>query len=139
MLLAGQCLTQEIVYDAKVTIEGESESDSKIYVGQTSRPFKERFYEHTQAIKNEKSARATALSNYVHKLKKAGKDFTIKWSIRGKAPPYQNGQKKCLLCIREKTTICLTDPKRLLNNRSEMLSKCIHRAKFELRKFYNPP
>ena len=106
----------------------------------TKNTFKQRFNGHNATIKKRPTKeKVTTLSEHIWKLKDQKTPFTIKWSIRGNAPPYQNGQKKCLLCIREKTTICLSDPKRLLNNRSEMLSKCIHRAKFELRKFYNPP
>ena len=113
-------------------------NESKEYVGQTSRPFKMRFYEHTMALKDKTKPQATALSNYVHKLKEAGKEFNIKWSIKSRAAPYRNGAGTCRLCLCEKTDICLTDPNRLLNNRSEMLSKCIHRAKFELKNHLKP-
>ena len=135
--LQGQCQIAGITYEADVKVKGEN--DSKVYIGQTCRPFKMRFYEHTMAIKDKTKPQATALSNYIHQLKEEGKEYEIKWSIKSRAPPYINGARQCLLCLREKTDICLTDPKRLLNNRSEMLSKCIHRANYELRKLVKPP
>ena len=76
---------------------------------------------------------ATALSNYVHKLKKRGENFTIKCSIKSRASTFKNGAKRCMLCVREKVAIALHDPKTLLNTKSEILHKCIHMTKFELR------
>ena len=48
----------------------------------TSRHFKLRYYEHKMAMKNEGSKHATALSNFIHKLKKEGVSYVIKWSIK---------------------------------------------------------
>ena len=115
------------------------------YYGQTKRPFKERWREHRHAIENEQSPHATALSSYIWKLKKKRKPFQVKWSIKCRAPAYQCGGKKCLLCLKEKVSIALHDPKTLLNAKSEIVHKCIHRTKFELqtwskiKKRYNPP
>ena len=86
------------------------------------------------AFKNKNSKMATALSNYVHKLKEEGKEFTIKWSIKSRAPKFTSSARKCRLCIREKCAIALHDPSKLLNSRNELLNKCIHLVNFELRK-----
>ena len=130
--LAGQCSASQIVYQAKVTEEKSGEE--KIYFGQTLRPFKDRYYEHTMAIKTEKSPHATALSNHIWKLKKAEESYKIKWSIKSRAPIYKSGSKICQLCLHEKTAIALCKPSYLLNNRRELLNKCIHKNKFELAK-----
>ena len=88
--------------------------ESKQYFGQTSRPFKQRFYEHKMAFKTENSPQSTALSRYIWKLKRAGRKYTIKWSIKSRATPYKSGSKRCQICLKEKTAICLADPKKLL-------------------------
>ena len=63
-----------------------------------------------QAFKNENSPHATALSNYVWKLKRNGQDYTIRWSIKYRAPPYKSGSKKCLLCLKEKNSNSIVLP-----------------------------
>ena len=94
---------------------------------------KRRIYQHRMAFKNENSKHQTALSKYIWKLKKSNRHFNIKWSIWARAPPFKGG-KSCRLCLLEKLAIAECPPRKLLNNRSEILSKCIHRHKFELRK-----
>ena len=129
--LGGYCLEAGIVYQADIYVNGKI---VKIYYGQTSRHFKLRYYEHKMAMKNEGSKHATALSNFIHKLKKEGVSYVIKWSIKARASHYKSGSRKCMLCIKEKVAIALEDPKLLLNNRSELLNKCIHHINVELRK-----
>ena len=125
------------MYRADVTVEGSD--DQKTYFGQTLRPFKQRYYEHKTAIKYRASKLATALSNYIWKLKDAGKQFKLKWSIHSRAPTYKSGSKKCQLCLKEKTAIALAEPEELLNSRTELLNKCIHLINFELRKHSKIP
>ena len=127
--IPGGCQAQELVYQSDVITEDEP---TMTYYGQTKRPFKERWREHRHAIENENSPHATALSNYIWKLKNDKKPFEIKWSIKCRAPIYQCGSKNCLLCLKEKVCIALHNPKTLLNAKSEILHKCIHRTKYEL-------
>ena len=137
--LNGECKTSALVYRADVITDENNNEVKMTYFGQTLRPFKDRFYEHTQALKTETSQHATALSRYAWKLKKAKKNFTIKWSIKSKAPTYQSGSRKCQLCWKEKCAIALFKPQKLLNKRTEILTKCIHLINFELRKFKKCP
>ena len=132
--LPGKCTVSNVVYQADVITTDRRGRVIKTYFGQTKREFKLRYREHMQAFKNENSPHATALSNYVWKLKRNGQDYTIRWSIKYRAPPYKSGSKKCLLCLKEKTAIALCDPKTLLNTKSELLKKCIHHINVELRK-----
>ena len=111
----GGCQAQELVYQSDVITQDEP---TMTYYGQTKRPFKERWREHRHAIENEPSPHATALSSYIWKLKKKRKPFQVKWSIKCRAPAYQCGGKKCLLCLKEKFSIALHDPKTLLNAKS---------------------
>ena len=135
--LPGQCTTSNIVYQAEIEVEGSDEK--KKYFGQTSRPFKQRYYEHKMAMNNMMSKHATALSRYIWKIKNAGKQFKIKWSIKNRAQSLQSGSKKCQLCLKEKTAIALCKPEELLNSRTELLAKCIHLINFELRKAKKVP
>ena len=118
----------------KLRLLKSKSGDIKLYFEQTLRPFKARFYEDTMATEHENSPHATALSNHIWKLKNANKQYKIKWSIKSKAPIYRNGSRSCQLCIHEKTAIALCPPRKLLNSRTELLNKCIHRSQFELAK-----
>ena len=118
--IPGGCRASEIVYE--VDVEGEK-SPVMTYYGQTMREFKRRWTEHKHAMANEGSPHATALSNYVHKLKKRKENFTIKCSVKSRATIFTNGSKRCMLCVREKVAIALHDPKTLLNAKTEILHK----------------
>ena len=75
--IAGGCQAEEVVYQVDVLTEFDP---TMTYYGQTKRPFKERWREHRHAIENEDSPNATALSNYIWKLKKENKTYEVKWS-----------------------------------------------------------
>ena len=65
--------------------------------------------------------------------------FELKWEIKENRPEregskYNPGGKDCKLCSAEKYHILMEDDKRSLNVRSELLSKCRHRAKWKLDK-----
>ena len=62
-------------------------------------------------------------------------DFTIKWSVVAKASPYICGSKRCDLCLMEKLLTAKADPRTLLNQRSEIVSKCRHWNKLTLKRF----
>ena len=49
-----------------------------------------------------------------------------------KVSPYQSGSKRCDLYLSEKLTIICADPVTLLNKRTELISKCLHKNKFLL-------
>ena len=127
--LPGECDSTNVIYQVDV----ESEGKIKIYFGQAKK-LKRRIYQHRMAFKNQNSGHATALSNYyIWKLKKYHKPFKISWSIKARAPTYKSGSKPCKLCTLEKVAIAECPPSRLLNCRTEILTKCIHMHNFELR------
>ena len=86
------------------------------------------------------SSQGTALSAKIWQLKKANKEYSIKWDIVDKPFTYRAGSKYCDLCSSERMFISMGDkgPKKLppgcvlLNRRSEILGKCRHKAKFTL-------
>ena len=127
--LDGCCLKQCFIYKAEVHVD----NDYKIYYGAVEGDFKFRYNNHTNSFRNRYYEHATELSKYIWKLKDLGKAFILKWSIAAYASPYRCGTRRCDLCITEKYIIARADQKRLLNKRTEFISKCRHRNKFLLK------
>ena len=92
--LEGQCLTNNIVYQATVT----SNITTETYVGPATN-FKERYRNHTLSLRNRKKQNETELSKYIWTLKNADKPFNVKWRILRKCKPYNNISKHCNLCL----------------------------------------
>ena len=69
---------------------------------------------------------------HIWRLRDIKVKYSIKWEIKEKAPIYKPGAKECKLCNAEKYHILMEDHKKSLNCRSELLSKCRHKAKWKL-------
>ena len=107
----------------------------RVYYGQTGQTFKRRHYGHTHDFTHPPTEdTGTALSRYIWKLKDAGLTYDIKWSIERRCAPYRSGSRRCDICISEKAVIAMADPVSMLNNRSEIVSGCRHRARFKYAK-----
>ena len=130
--LGGECQVKSIVYKATVTTKEDSPI-IKTYHGMTGGDFKSRFSGHKHDMKN-RDKYGTTLSRHIWRLRDMGIRFEIKWEIKEKAQKYNPGGKDCKLCSAEKYHILMEDDKRSLNVRSELLSKCRHRAKWKLDK-----
>ena len=107
-------------------------SDGVNYNVLTENTFKDRFYKHRNSFKYESKANSTELSKHFWEMKR--KDIEkpiIHWSVIDHAKPYQNGSKRCNLCLTEKYHI-LTSPFNLINKSFELVSKCGHENKFYL-------
>ena len=118
------CLQKCFVYQAQV----DSANSRKYYLGTSEDEFKTRYNNNTMSFQNKGYEKGTELSKYVWYLKDKGEDFTIKWSVAAKASPHICGSKSCDLCLTEKLLIAKTDPRTLLDKRSEILdiSESIH-------------
>ena len=68
------------------------------------------------------------------KTKNAGISYKLTWVIQIRAPIYLRGNSSCQLCLHEKTEIALCNSRMLLNSKTELLSKCIHKGRLELDK-----
>ena len=128
--LDGVCLTPNIIYRADVS--NNKDSETKFYYGLTETSFKERYRNHKKSLEHERYRYDTELSKYVWELNDQQKSAVIKWSIAKKV----NGKVKsdfCKLCLTEKYFIlnALGDNK-LLNRKSEFISKCRHQNKLFL-------
>ena len=95
--------------------------------------FKERCYNHNMSFKHRRYESKTELSKYIWNLKDNNAVYDIKWSIHKKTSGYSNTSKRCSLCTAEKIAI-ITFPNKdkLLNKRTELVSKCRHENKFML-------
>jgi hypothetical protein len=115
----------------------------KTYHGMTAGHFKDRFYGHKHDIKH-KDKYGTTLSRYIWKLKdiksklserrQENFKWNLNWEIKERAIAYKPGAVDCKLCTAEKYHILNEEEKLSLNVRSELLSKCRHRAKWKLSK-----
>ena len=134
----GGCNAKQVIYQYDVETDIDVAWNGlcgkvKTYYGQTERALKKRLSEHRHAIENEDSQNATALSRYIWYLKHQGIKFKIKISIKCRASIYKSGSRRCMLCLQEKLAIAMHDPKTLLNKKTEILHKCIHKTKVEIR------
>ena len=130
--LNGNCTKSCIVYQATVT----SGKQSNVYFGSCSTTFKARFNNHTSSFRHRSKAASTELSKHVWKLKDSNRHYNITWNVVKHATPFRSGAKACGLCLAEKLQIMQAKPGPLLNKRSELVSKCRHKAKFLLKNFY---
>jgi len=127
--LQGSCLKKCIIYKATVT----SDNSKKCYYGQSEPEFKSRLANHTKSFKYRSYEKDTELSKYIWSLKDSEKPYDIAWSIAATASQYKCGTRKCDLCITEKYMIAMAEPESLLNQKSELISKCRHCNKFYLK------
>ena len=132
----GKCKEECSVYKAAVIVEGESEENSKIYIGLSEPPFHERLRGHRKSFNHRKYS-DTELSKHIWWLKDQGINYTIKWDIIKKCRKYKPGNWFCHLCVSEKYLILKQDRQRCLNGRSELVSKCRHKRKFLLERLSN--
>ena len=110
--LEGHCLGKELMY--RCIFKENTASDGVKYNGLTENTFKDRFYKHRDSFKYESKANSTKLSKHFWEVKrKVIKKPIIHWSVIDHAKPYQNGSKRCNLCLTEKYHI-LTSPVNLI-------------------------
>ena len=126
----GKCLEEQIIYQAKV----KTESNTETYIGLTGNTFKERFTQHKCSFNNLKYSHDTTLSKYIWKLKEEQVNFEISWSIVCKSRAYSPASGKCNLCITEIYYILYKSEMASLNHRSEIMGFCKHRDKWKLEK-----
>ena len=129
--LQNKCMNKDIVY--KATINTSNANDTKHYIGMTSSTFKERYRNHIKSFTHKKYSNETELSKHIWHLKQNKTDFTIKWSIIKKSISYAGGSKRCNLCLEEKLNILKEKDNCLLNKRSEIISACRHKNRFQVK------
>ena len=134
--LDGKCLDKSVIY--KCHVKSNPQDDGFHYIGLTEGTFKKRWYNHCLDFKNESKEKSTELSKHIWSLKRVGTVPIMKWEIIDHAPAYRNGSKTCNLCLTEKYHI-ISSKLKLLNKRTELISKCRHSNKFYLNNYKSVP
>ena len=117
-----------MIYQATVS----EQNRTRKYIGSTIL-FKKRYYAHRQSFCNPGRRHDTTLSEYVWD-RGLGNNPDITWEILARAPAYRKGQRDCPLCLEEKYFILkVFNNPQYLNQRTELLSKCRHKASFLLK------
>ena len=65
-------------------------------------------------------------------MKKSGHTPVIMWEIVRKCSSYNPNSKRCYLCLTEKLEIATYRGNYLLNEKTELISKCIDQNKYTL-------
>ena len=128
--LQGKCLTDNMVYQAKV----KTDSEEQTYIGLSSTTFKKRLANHKTSFKYETKRGTTTLSNYVWDLKNRGIDYELEWNLIGRAQPFSPISGICNLCTLEKYHILFTPQMATLNKKDEINNWCPHKDKMLLDK-----
>ena len=126
--IPGACRTRACVYTATV----EAEEEEHVYHGTAEGEVKARIKRHETSFRHRKYESDTELSKFIWELKDKEAEYTIRWAVELKAYPYKCGAKRCDLCLSEKMVIARSRHGGMLNTRSELVSKCRHRNKFNL-------
>ena len=106
--------------------------DTKHYIGMTSNTFKERYRNHIKSFTHKKYSNETELSKHVWHLKQKKTDFTIKWSIIKKSISYTGRIQKMKFMFGGKNQYFEGKNNCLLNKRSEIVSACQHKSRFQV-------
>lgn len=98
--------------------------------------WKQRHYNYTMSLRNQRHKNNTPSSNFLSELKKSTKETPkLTWSVLKVVPGYSNFCKGCFRCLNEKLLISTyPDWKQLLNKRYELTAQCQHENKFHLAK-----
>ena len=141
-MFGGNCLTKSLVYRGELKYQirnqrtGILESKTKNYIGLCSTSFKERHSTHNTSFNHVGYRKSTTLSNHIWNIREQNvNQFDLKFSILKLCRVYSKESKVCDLCLTEKTFIMFgnhylrTDHFSILNRRSELMRKCLHRAR----------
>ena len=91
--------------------------------------FKERYRNHTRNFRNQHYEKSMELSKYIWRLKKKGIEYTNHWKVLSNVKGLTK-KSFCSLCLTEKFWLMkYLDDVYLLNEKSELISKCRHENK----------
>ena len=129
--LDGKCLTDNVVYKATITTTDPKtqQNHTETYTGLTECEFKTRYNLHKSSFKNQRTRKATTLSEHIHSLKDRNIEHKVNWTVTSRAKPYSPTSKICSLCLEEKYTILYQPHSATLNKRNELYTACRHRRK----------
>ena len=120
--LGGQCLSKNIVYEAKVTQENGTQN---FYTGLSSTTFKERLGVHRHSFKK-RDDNQTEFSKFIWALKDKGLNYKVSWRLLARGNTFCPVAGVCWLCIKEKFYILFRPNSADINSRDEILENCRH-------------
>ena len=139
--LAGECLAENIIYQAKIKalapkraeLEDEVVMDPRVkevqtYLGRTKPNWKSRRNNHTASFKYKEQRTDSGLSKYVWDLKGQKRGFKISWSLIARSSSYSPSLDICRLCLLEKHLIMKHPALGTLNVEDEFYAACRHKA-----------
>ena len=129
----GNCLDKNVLYEGIITCDLPNYKPKR-YKGICSTTWKERFANHNKAFNNIRYQTDSELALEVWKIKQKNNQFNIKWRKVRNFPSYNPESKKCFLCMNEKLEIARHEGDDLLNKRNEIISRCLHRSRFKLKR-----
>ena len=138
--LAGECLAENIIYQAKIKalppkraeLEDEVVMDPRLpdvqtYLGRTKPSWKFRRNGHTASFKHIGMRTDSGLSKYVWDLKGLKRGYTLSWSLIARSSSYSPSLDTCRLCLTEKHLLMQHPGLGTLNVEDEFYSACRHR------------
>ena len=133
--LNNKCLSTNVCSASVNYPDNQNRDVNKVYIGLTEPMWKLRYGVHKHTFSRRNTPNDTALSRFIWELKDQGiNNYNIKWSILKRASGYNKISKTCGLCLMEKLLICeYPDKNKLINDRSELVSKCRHQYKHILK------
>ena len=120
--LQGRCLDKNVVYNATVTQQDETQNN---YVGLASTEFKARLAVHKTSFKDSEKCQ-TSLSKHIYELKIKNVEHNVTWKVIDQGAPFSPVSNVCNLCTKEKYQILFSKIP-LLNSRNEIYSHCRHK------------
>ena len=97
--LDGKCLSSEIVYQA--TVIREDNSNPETYIKSTETPFQSRYNNHSNSFQNENNWHSTTLSQYIWTRKDNSLPFSLKWKIIAKGSAYSTSSKSAISVLKK--------------------------------------
>ena len=105
-------------------------------MGTSETPFQQRYNNHKKSFKYITYEKDTELSKFIWDLRNRNINYELKWSIIKYTHGYNSVTKSCSFCFYEKLLIRkFHDSSRLINKRSELVSKCRHQKKHIMMNF----
>ena len=145
--LAGECLAENIIYQAKIKalppkraeLEDEELMDPRLgkvqtYLGRTKPNWKSRLGNHTASFKNIGQRTDSGLSKYVWDLKGQKRGFKLSWSLIARSTSYSPSLDICRLCLTEKHLLMQQPGLGTLNVEDEFYAACRHKEPLLLSK-----
>ena len=138
--LAGECLAENIIYQAQIKalppkraeLEDEVVMDPRLpkvqtYLGRTKPTWKSRRNNHTASFKNIEQRTDSGLSKYVWDLKGLKRGYKLSWSLIARSASYSPSLDICRLCLLEKHMLMKQPTLGTLNVEDEFFSACRHK------------